>query len=95
MNSTNAARNRTTELETRAALASAVASSAPLEEAARFFADVADAELTAELCVLAARDGGVEELADLYEERLLSEDDPLAARSRASSSTCSRLRGST
>jgi len=72
--------DRATDMETRAALASAVASSAPLEEAARFFADVADAELTAELCVLAARDGGVEELADLYEERLLSEDDPIGRR---------------
>ncbi|MCH2106366.1 MAG: hypothetical protein MK291_06970, partial [Planctomycetes bacterium] len=72
--------DRARDIETRAALASAVATSAPLEEASRFFADVADPELTGELRALAGRDGGTDELEDLYEERLLSEDDPIGRR---------------
>jgi|GEM_PF-5848577 len=71
---------RASDIETRSALASAIATAAPLPEATRFFADVSDPTLLAELRSLATREGGARELADLYEERLLSEDDPRGRR---------------
>ena len=68
------------DLATRSALASAVAAAAPPADAARFLADAADPGLFAQVSTLASRPGGLDALADHYEERLLTLDDPGARR---------------
>ena len=68
----------------RAALASAVTAAARPEDAARFLAHAASSRLHAQAASLAARDGGLEALADEYEARLSMGDDPAARRALVS-----------
>jgi hypothetical protein len=68
----------------RAALASAVTAAARPEDAARFLAHAASSRLHAQAASLAARNGGLEALADEYEARLSMGDDPAARRALVS-----------